>query len=80
MTGTTERGGLKTIDDLPGPRLSTTLYWMIFKQFGHKMHLFQVRTCCGFACRDMTIVLIQIVDSNSKGLKRDMYFLVLVSS
>uniref|UniRef100_A0A8D2ZG60 Uncharacterized protein n=1 Tax=Scophthalmus maximus TaxID=52904 RepID=A0A8D2ZG60_SCOMX len=41
MTGTTERGGLKTIDDLPGPRLSTTLYWMIFKQFGHKMHLFQ---------------------------------------
>ncbi|XP_034469206.1 sterol 26-hydroxylase, mitochondrial [Hippoglossus hippoglossus] len=39
---TTDTGRLKTIDDLPGPSVSTNLYWMLFKGYSEKMHLMQV--------------------------------------
>ncbi|XP_038571169.1 cytochrome P450 27C1 [Micropterus salmoides] len=37
----TEGGKLKTIDDLPGPSLSTTLYWLFVKGYADKSHLLQ---------------------------------------
>ncbi|XP_067438770.1 sterol 26-hydroxylase, mitochondrial [Thunnus thynnus] len=38
---TAEEGKLKSIDDLPGPSLSTTLYWLFFKGYADKSHLLQ---------------------------------------
>lgn len=40
---TTAAGKLKTIDDLPGPSLSTNLYWLFVKGYADKSHLLQVR-------------------------------------
>lgn len=37
----TEAGKLKSIDDLPGPSLSTTLYWLFVKGYADKGHLLQ---------------------------------------
>lgn len=37
-----EAGKLKSIDDLPGPSLSTTLYWLFVKGYADKSHLLQV--------------------------------------
>ncbi|GAA6224582.1 sterol 26-hydroxylase, mitochondrial-like [Lates japonicus] len=37
----TEAGRLKTIDDLPGPSMSTTLYWLFVKGYAAKSHLLQ---------------------------------------
>ncbi|XP_058508335.1 sterol 26-hydroxylase, mitochondrial isoform X2 [Solea solea] len=37
----TETAGLKTIDDLPGPSVSTSLYMIFFKGFLKKYHLMQ---------------------------------------
>lgn len=34
---------LKSIDDLPGPSLATTLYWLFVKGYADKLHLLQVR-------------------------------------
>ncbi|XP_031148101.1 sterol 26-hydroxylase, mitochondrial [Sander lucioperca] len=34
-------GKLKSIDDLPGPSLSTTLYWLFVKGYADKSHLLQ---------------------------------------
>lgn len=39
----TEAGRLKTIDDLPGPSMSTTLYWLFVKGYADKSHLLQVQ-------------------------------------
>ncbi|CAK6977903.1 sterol 26-hydroxylase%2C mitochondrial [Scomber scombrus] len=36
-----EAGKLKSIDDLPGPSLSTTLYWLFVKGYADKSHLLQ---------------------------------------
>ncbi|XP_069576475.1 sterol 26-hydroxylase, mitochondrial [Brachyistius frenatus] len=38
----TEAAKLKSIDDLPGPSLSTTLYWLFVKGYADKSHLLQV--------------------------------------
>ncbi|XP_023285592.1 sterol 26-hydroxylase, mitochondrial-like [Seriola lalandi dorsalis] len=38
---TTEAGRLKGIDDLPGPSMSTTLYWLFVKGYAEKSHLLQ---------------------------------------
>ncbi|KAF5898730.1 cytochrome P450 27C1-like, partial [Clarias magur] len=35
-------GNLKTIDDLPGPSLSTTVYWLFVKGYADKSHALQV--------------------------------------
>lgn len=43
VQATTEAGKLKSIDDLPGPSLSTTLYWLFVKGYADKSHLLQVR-------------------------------------
>ncbi|XP_042369228.1 sterol 26-hydroxylase, mitochondrial [Plectropomus leopardus] len=37
----TEAGKLKSIDDLPGPSLSTTLYWLFIKGYADRSHLLQ---------------------------------------
>uniref|UniRef100_UPI003AAC10C6 sterol 26-hydroxylase, mitochondrial n=1 Tax=Centroberyx gerrardi TaxID=166262 RepID=UPI003AAC10C6 len=39
---TTEAGKHKTIDDLPGPSLATTLYWLFVKGYADKSHALQV--------------------------------------
>lgn len=39
---TTETRRLKTIDDLPGPSMSTSLYLIFFKGYSDKLHLMQV--------------------------------------
>ncbi|KAK9524208.1 hypothetical protein VZT92_018065 [Zoarces viviparus] len=36
-----EAGKLKSIDDLPGPSLPTTLYWLFVKGYADKSHLLQ---------------------------------------
>lgn len=36
-------GGLKSIDELPGPSLPTTLYWLFLRGYADKSHLLQVR-------------------------------------
>ncbi|XP_049609650.1 sterol 26-hydroxylase, mitochondrial [Syngnathus scovelli] len=36
-----EAAKLKTIDDLPGPTLSKTLFWLFFKGYADKSHLLQ---------------------------------------
>lgn len=41
---TTEAGKLKSKDDLPGPSLSTTLYWLFVKGYAENSHLLQVQT------------------------------------
>ncbi|XP_041821799.1 sterol 26-hydroxylase, mitochondrial [Chelmon rostratus] len=41
VQATTEAGKLKSIDDLPGPSLSTTLYWLFAKGYADKSHLLQ---------------------------------------
>ncbi|XP_070786752.1 sterol 26-hydroxylase, mitochondrial isoform X2 [Enoplosus armatus] len=41
VQATTEAGKLKSIDDLPGPSLSTTLYWLFVKGYADKSHLLQ---------------------------------------
>ncbi|KAG7215682.1 hypothetical protein INR49_022037 [Caranx melampygus] len=38
---TSEAGRLKSIDDLPGPSMSTTLYWLFVKGYADKSHLLQ---------------------------------------
>lgn len=38
---TSEAGKLKSIDDLPGPSFSTTLYWLFVKGYADKSHLLQ---------------------------------------
>lgn len=40
---TTAAAELKSIDDLPGPSASTTLYWMFVKGYADKAHLLQVK-------------------------------------
>ncbi|XP_049426026.1 sterol 26-hydroxylase, mitochondrial isoform X1 [Epinephelus fuscoguttatus] len=40
-TSTSEAGKLKSIDELPGPSLSTTLYWLFIKGYADKSHLLQ---------------------------------------
>lgn len=40
----TAAGKLKSIDDLPGPSLSTTLYWLFVKGYADKSHLLQVHS------------------------------------
>ncbi|KAK7893246.1 hypothetical protein WMY93_022398 [Mugilogobius chulae] len=40
-TATSETEKLKTIDDLPGPRMSKTLYWILCKGYADKAHLMQ---------------------------------------
>lgn len=35
-------GKLKSIDELPGPSLATTLYWLLVKGYADKSHLLQV--------------------------------------
>lgn len=37
-----EAGKLKSIDDLPGPSLAATLYWLFIKGYADKSHLLQV--------------------------------------
>lgn len=39
----TEAGKPKSIDDLPGPSLPTTLYWLFARGYADKSHLLQVR-------------------------------------
>uniref|UniRef100_A0A3B1K130 Cytochrome P450 family 27 subfamily A member 2 n=1 Tax=Astyanax mexicanus TaxID=7994 RepID=A0A3B1K130_ASTMX len=39
---TAEPGKLKTIDDLPGPSLATTVYWLFVKGYADKSHAMQV--------------------------------------
>lgn len=39
---TSEAGRLKSIDDLSGPSMSTTLYWLFVKGYADKRHLLQV--------------------------------------
>ncbi|XP_071335846.1 sterol 26-hydroxylase, mitochondrial [Trachinotus anak] len=41
VQATTEAGRLKSIDDLPGPSMSTTLYWLLVKGYADKGHLLQ---------------------------------------
>lgn len=41
VQATTKPGKLKSIDDLPGPSLSTTLYWLFVKGYADKSHLLQ---------------------------------------
>ncbi|XP_044043186.1 sterol 26-hydroxylase, mitochondrial isoform X2 [Siniperca chuatsi] len=41
VQATTEARKLKSIDDLPGPSLSTTLYWLFVKGYADKSHLLQ---------------------------------------
>ncbi|CAN9498171.1 unnamed protein product [Ophioblennius macclurei] len=36
-----ERRQLKTVDDLPGPSMSTTLYWLFVKGYANRSHLLQ---------------------------------------
>lgn len=38
----TEAVKLKSIDDLPGPSRSTSMYWLLVKGYAEKMHLLQV--------------------------------------
>lgn len=38
----TDAGKLKSIDELPGPSLSTTLYWLFVRGYADKSHLLQV--------------------------------------
>lgn len=38
----TEARKLKSIDDLPGPSLATSLYWFFVKEYADKRHLLQV--------------------------------------
>lgn len=64
---TPEAGKLKSIDDLPGPSFSTTLYWLFFRGYADKSHLLQVCALtprCGF-----TIVLFIVADLTSQELK-----------
>lgn len=44
VQATSEAAKLKSIDDLPGPSLSTTLYWLFVKGYADRGHLLQV-TC-----------------------------------
>ena len=39
---TTTHGKHKTIDDLPGPSLATTVYWLFVKGYVDKSHAMQV--------------------------------------
>ncbi|XP_047432844.1 sterol 26-hydroxylase, mitochondrial [Mugil cephalus] len=41
VQATSEAVKPKSIDDLPGPRLSTTLYWLFVKGYADKSHLLQ---------------------------------------
>lgn len=41
VQATTEPGKLKSIEDLPGPNLPTTLYWLFAKGYAQKSHLLQ---------------------------------------
>ncbi|KAI3366152.1 hypothetical protein L3Q82_009978, partial [Scortum barcoo] len=41
VPATTAAGKLKSIDELPGPSLSTTLYWLFVKGYADKSHLLQ---------------------------------------
>lgn len=38
-----EAGKHKTIDDLPGPSLTTTAYWLFIKGYADKSHAMQVK-------------------------------------
>lgn len=40
----TAPGKYKTIDDLPGPSLATTVYWLFVKGYADKSHAMQVCT------------------------------------
>ncbi|XP_029930532.1 sterol 26-hydroxylase, mitochondrial isoform X1 [Myripristis murdjan] len=42
VQASTEAGKLKTIEDLPGPSLATTLYWLFVKDYALKRHALQV--------------------------------------
>lgn len=37
-----DAGKMKSIDDLPGPSLATTLYWLFVEGYADKSHLLQV--------------------------------------
>lgn len=50
VQATTEAGKLKSIDDLPGPSLSTTLYWLFVKGYADKSHLLQVQNHSTVRC------------------------------
>ncbi|XP_034533404.1 cytochrome P450 27C1 [Notolabrus celidotus] len=41
LQAASEAGKLKSIDDLPGPSLSTTLYWLFIKGYADRSHLLQ---------------------------------------
>lgn len=42
-SATSITGKYKTIDDLPGPSLATTAYWLFVKGYADKSHLMQVK-------------------------------------
>ncbi|XP_072570996.1 sterol 26-hydroxylase, mitochondrial isoform X1 [Paramormyrops kingsleyae] len=42
QSSTVNPGNLKTIDDLPGPSLATTAYWLFVKGYADKSHAMQV--------------------------------------
>lgn len=42
-SATSITGNYKTIDDLPGPSLATTAYWLFVKGYADKSHAMQVR-------------------------------------
>ncbi len=42
-SATSISGNYKTIDDLPGPSLATTAYWLFVKGYADKSHAMQVR-------------------------------------
>lgn len=53
-------GNFRTIDDLPGPSLSTTVYWLFVKGYADKSHAMQVgsyyfsRYCCCYRTAAVT--------------------------
>lgn len=43
QSATAVTGKYKTIDDLPGPSLATTAYWLFVKGYADKSHAMQVK-------------------------------------
>jgi len=43
LQSATVTGKYKTIDDLPGPSLATTAYWLFVKGYADKSHAMQVK-------------------------------------
>lgn len=57
-----ETGKYKTIDDLPGPSLMTTAYWLFIKGYADKSHAMQVKH--GFISVRIALKVLLIVFTN----------------